>query len=80
MLSIIFGAGIGGAVYALAKKRKASTPTAAVTATAAGVGGAVVTGLMLSAATVVVPIAVVGGLGYWFLRRGKAQKALGPGR
>ena len=80
MLSILVGAVVGGAAYALAKKRKASTPTAAVTATAAGVGGVVVTGLALSVASVLVPVAVVGGLGYWLLTRNNGPKALGPGR
>lgn len=79
-MSLIIGALIGGAAYALAKKRRASTPTAAVGATAAGVGGYIVSGLVLSAATVMVPVAIVGGLGYYLLRRGNRQKALGPGR
>ncbi len=77
MLSIILGAAIGGAAYALAKKRKASTPTAAVTATAAGVGGAVVTSLLLTP-FVMIPVAI-GGVGYYLMRRSNRQKALGPG-
>lgn len=77
MLSIIFGAAIGGAAYALAKKREASTPTAAVTATAAGLGGAVVTSFLLTP-FFMIPTAL--GVGYLLMRRNNRQKALGPGQ
>lgn len=80
MLTILVGAAIGGAAYALAKKRQASTPVAAVTAGAAGVGGAVVTGVALSLTSVLLPVAVVGGVGYWLFFRKDGRKALGPGR
>jgi ABC-type phosphate transport system permease subunit len=80
MLSALIGFAVGGATYAFAKKKQASTGTAAATATAAGVGGMVVGSLVIGAATVVVPLAVAGGVGYWLAKRGNKPRALGPGR
>ncbi|MBL9105925.1 MAG: hypothetical protein JNL82_33695 [Myxococcales bacterium] len=80
MLTLIVGAAVGGAAYALAKKRQASTPVAAVTAAGAGLGGAVVTGVALSVASVLVPVALIGGVGWWLFAKKDGPKALGPGR
>jgi len=36
--------------------------------------------VVVAASSVLVPVAVVGGIGYWFLKRGGKNKALGSGR
>lgn len=79
MLLAMIGLGVAGATFAYAKKKDASNGTAATAAAATGVGTAVVGSLVVAASGVLVPVAVVGGIGYWFLRRGK-NKALGAGR
>lgn len=79
MLLAMIGFGVAGATFAYAKKQELSNGTAAAAATATGVGTAVVGSLVLAASSVLVPVAVVGGIGYLYLKRDKA-KALRSGR
>ena len=79
MLLAMIGFGVAGATFAYAKKQEASNGTAAAAATATGVGTAVVGTLVVAASSVLVPVAAVGGIGYWFYRRGKGPKALRRG-
>jgi len=76
---LAIGFGVAGATFFYAKKQQASNGTAAVAATATGVGTAVVGTVVVAASSVLVPVAVVGGIGYWFVRRNKT-KAPGTGR
>ncbi len=80
MLLAMIGFGVAGATFAYAKKQDASNGTAAAAATATGVGTAVVGTVVVAASSVLVPVAVVGGIGYWFFKRGGKNKTLGTGR
>jgi hypothetical protein len=80
MILSIIGFAVAGATYALAKKQGARTATAAVAATATGVGSAVVGSVVVASATVVLPLAAVGGIGYLYFKRGNKPKALRAGR
>ena len=79
MLLTMIGLGVAGATFAYAKKKDASNGTAATAAAATGIGTAAVGTLVVAASGVLVPVALVGGIGYWFLRRNK-PKALRAGR
>ncbi|MBL8976088.1 MAG: hypothetical protein JNK56_36120 [Myxococcales bacterium] len=76
----MIGFGVAGATFAYAKKQQASNGTAAAAATATGVGTAVVGSLVLAASSVLIPAALVGGIGYWYFKRGDKPKALRAGR
>lgn len=80
MLLAMIGFGVAGATFAYAKKKQVSNGTAAAAATATGVGTAVVGSLVVAASSVLIPAAVVGGIGYWFFKRGDKPKALRAGR
>lgn len=80
MILSIIGFAVAGATYAFAKKQGARTGTAAVAATATGVGSAVVGSVVAATATVVLPLAAVGGIGYLYFKRGNKPKALRAGR
>ncbi len=80
MLLAMIGFGVAGATFAYAKKQQASNGTAAAAATATGVGTAVVGALVVAARGVLVPAAYVGGLGYWYFKRGDKPRALRAGR
>lgn len=81
MLLAMIGFGVAGATFAYAKKQQATNGTAAVAATATGVGTAVVGSLVLAASSVLIPVALVGGIGYLYFKRGDSKhKALRAGR
>ena len=80
MLLAMIGFGVAGATFAYAKKQEASNRTAAVAATATGVGTAVVGSVVVAASSVLVPVAVVGGIGYWFYKREDKPLSLRDGR
>jgi len=80
MFLTIIGFAVAGATYAFAKKQGARTGTAAVAATTTGVGSAVVGSFMIASATVVLPLAAIGGIGYLYFKRGNKLKALRAGR
>jgi hypothetical protein len=80
MFLSIIGFAVAGATFAFAKNRGARTGTAAAAATTAGVGSAVVGSLVLASATVVLPLAAIGGIGYFYFKRGNKPKALRAGR
>ncbi len=77
MLLTMIGFGVAGATFAYAKKKDASNGTAATAAAAMGVGTAVVGSLVVAASSVLVPVAAVGGIGYWWVKRSNKGKALG---
>lgn len=80
MFLTIIGFAVAGATFAVAKKQGAKNRTAAVAATTTGVGSAVLASLVIASATVVLPLAAVGGLGYLYFKRGNKPKALRAGR
>jgi hypothetical protein len=80
MFLTIIGFAVAGATYAFAKKQGLKTGTAAAAATTTGVGSAVVGSFVIASATVLLPLAAVGGIGYLYFKRGNKPKALRAGR
>ena len=76
MFLTIIGFAVAGATYAFAKKQGLQTGTAAAAATTTGVGSAVVGSFVIASATVLLPLAAVGGIGYLYFKRGNKPKAL----
>lgn len=77
MLIGLIGLGVGAATYLVAKKKQATTGTAAAAGVVFGAGSAAVTALAFAALPYV--LVGAGAYGIYTLVKGEEQKALPPG-